>query len=101
MAISLYDLSVGTYLQTIGALEGILAKGAEHFQGQKADTAAILDECLHADMLPLKFQIHSTIHHSLGAVHGIQSGTFKPPSPVPATDYASHSRRSSRKTSTG
>ena len=88
MAISLYDLSVGTYLQTLGAVEGILAKGATHFQEQKADTAAILDTRLHADMLPLKFQIHSTIHHSLGAVRGVQAGTFKPPVPVPATDYA-------------
>lgn len=92
MSVSLYDLSVGTYLQTIGALEGVLAKGAMHFQEQKADTAAILDARLHADMLPLKFQIHSTIHHSLGAIRGTQSGTFKPPSPVPATDYAGYQK---------
>jgi uncharacterized protein len=88
MAISLYDLSVGTYLQTLGAVEGILAKGATHFQEQKGDTAAILETRLHADMLPLKFQIHSTVHHSLGAIRGVQAGIFKPPAPVPATDYA-------------
>lgn len=92
MAISLYDLSIGTYLQTLGAVEGILAKGAAHFQEQKADATAILDERLHTDMLPLKFQIHSTIHHSLGAIRGVQSGTFKPPSPVPATDYAGYQK---------
>ena len=88
MAISLYDLSVGTYLQTLGAVEGILAKAATHFQEQKGDTAAILEARLHADMLPLKFQIHSTVHHSLGAIRGVQAGIFKPPAPVPATDYA-------------
>jgi hypothetical protein len=88
MAISLYDLSVGTYLQTLGAVEGILAKAATHFQEQKVDTAAILEARLHADMLPLKFQIHSTVHHSLGAIRGVQAGIFKPPAPVPAADYA-------------
>lgn len=88
MAISLYDLSVGTYLQTLGAVEGILTKGATHFQEQKADTAAVLETRLHADMLPLKFQIHSTVHHSLGAIRGVQAGIFRPPAPVPVTDYS-------------
>jgi hypothetical protein len=89
MAISLYDLSVTNYLQTLGAMEGILAKGLTHFQGSNADANAVLDERLHADMLPFKFQVWATAHHSLGAIEGVKAGLFGPPSPIPATmDYA-------------
>jgi len=87
MAISLYDLSVVNYLQTLGAMEGFLAKGLTHFQGSNAD--AILDERLYADMAPFKFQVWATAHHSLGAINGIKEGVFGPPSAIPATmDYA-------------
>ena len=70
MAISLYDLSVVNYLQTLGAMEGFLAKGLSHFQGSNADPNAVLDEKLCGDMLPFKFQVWATTHHSLGAIKG-------------------------------
>jgi hypothetical protein len=89
MAVSLYDLSVANYLQTLGGMEGFLAKGLTHFQGSKADPNAVLDERLHADMLPFKFQVWATAHHSLGAIKGVKEGVFGPPSAIPATmDYA-------------
>jgi uncharacterized protein len=89
MAISLYDLSVTNYLQTLGAVEGFLAKGLTHFQESKSDPNAVLDERLYGDMLPFKFQVWATAHHSLGAIKGVQEGLFGPPSPIPATmDYA-------------
>jgi len=89
MAVSLYDLSVTNYLQTLGAMEGFLAKGLTHFQEGKTDPNAVLDERLHSDMLPFKFQVWATAHHSLGAIKGVKEGVFGPPSPIPATmDYA-------------
>ncbi|WP_421998931.1 DUF1993 domain-containing protein [Reyranella sp.] len=89
MAISLFDLSVANYLQTLGAVEGFLAKGLAHFQEAKADPDAVLGERLHADMLPFKFQVWATAHHSLGAINGVKEGVFGPPAPIPATiDYA-------------
>src|ERR1700733_7806695 len=89
MAVSLYDLSVANYLQTLGGVEGFLAKGLTHFQGSNADPNAILDERLYADMAPFKFQVWATAHHSLGALKGVKEGVFGPPSPIPATmDYA-------------
>ena len=89
MAVSLYDLSVTNYLQTLGAMEGFLAKGLTHFQGSNADANAVLDERLYADMAPFKFQVWATAHHSLGAIEGAKAGVFGPPSPIPATmDYA-------------
>jgi uncharacterized protein len=89
MAVSLYDLSVANYLQTLGAVEGFLAKGLSHFQESKSDPNAVLDERLRSDMLPFKFQVWATAHHSLGAIKGVKEGVFGPPSPISATmDYA-------------
>src|SRR5215467_5987190 len=89
MAISLYDLSVANYLQTLGAMEGFLGKGLAHFQETKADPNAVVDERLCGDMLPFKFQVWATAHHSLGAIRGVQEAVFGPPPPIPATiDYA-------------
>src|SRR5579862_9049074 len=39
-------------------------------------------------MLPLRFQIQSVAHHSLGAIEGVKSGLFQPPPAIPALDYA-------------
>jgi uncharacterized protein len=89
MAVSLYDLSVTNYLQTLGAMEGFLGKGLAHFEEKKADPNTMLDERLHADMLPFKFQVWATAHHSLSAIRGVKEGVFGPPAPIPATiDYA-------------
>ena len=39
MAISLYDVSVASYLQTLGAVSGFLAKGREHCEKSGIDLA--------------------------------------------------------------
>ena len=88
MAVSLYDLSVTNYLQTLGAMEGFLAKGIAHFQESKTDPNDILETRLVADMLPFKFQVWATAHHSKAAIDGVKEGVFGPPAPIPATiDY--------------
>jgi hypothetical protein len=81
MAVSLYDLSVATYLQVLGGMEGVLAKGLTHLQGG-AD--ALVEERLHADMAPFKFQVWATVHHTIGAIEGVKAGLFTPPKPIPA-----------------
>ena len=88
MAISLYDLSVANYLQTLGGMEGFLGRGLTHFQENKVDPNEILETRLFADMLPFKFQVWSAAHHSLGAIRGVKAGSFSPPDPIPAIDYA-------------
>src|SRR5436190_604022 len=37
MAVSLYDLSVANYLQTLGGVEGFLGKSIGHFNDNKVD----------------------------------------------------------------
>jgi uncharacterized protein len=87
MAVTLYDLSVGCFLQTLGAVEGFLAKSAAHFKEKGTDPNAIVEERLFADMLPFRFQVVAVAHHSAGALEGVKAGAFAPPGPSTA-DFA-------------
>ncbi len=87
MAISLYDVTVAGYLQTLGAVSGFLDRGLAHCEETSADPGALVATRLFPDMLPLAFQIWSVRHHSLGAIEGCKAGVFKPPSPLPDMDY--------------
>jgi len=87
MALSLYDVCVPTYLQILGATEGFLARGLAHFEDNNIDPNEIVETRLFSDMLPFRFQIVSTAHHSLGAINGVKAGLAGPPSPSTA-DYA-------------
>jgi hypothetical protein len=88
MAISLYDVSVASYLQTLGAVSGFLEKGRAHCEANGIDTATIVGTRLKDDMLPFLFQIVSVAHHSRGAIAGAKSGVFTPPQPPAGLDYA-------------
>ena len=87
MSASLYDLSVASYLQTVDAVGSFLAKGLDHCQGCGADPAKMVEGRLAEDMLPLRFQIVSVAHHSLGAIAGMKTGVFAPPGKTAPLDY--------------
>jgi len=87
MAISLYDLSVKSYLQTLGGVEGFLERGLSHCMENNIDPEEIVETRLFADMLPFRFQLQSVCHHSLGAIEGVKKGEFSPPPEIPAHDY--------------
>lgn len=87
MATSLYDLSVASYLQTLGGVVGYLDRGLSHFEENNVDPNEILETRLYADMLPFRFQIKSIQHHSLGAIEGIKKGVFSPPVGMPEGGY--------------
>ena len=88
MAISFYDASVGRYLQTISAVQGFLDKGRAHCQEAGLNPSDLVETRLYADMFPLRFQIQSVAHHSIGAIEGMKSGVFGPPSNLAQLDYA-------------
>ncbi len=88
MALSLYDACVPAFLQTVGAVEGFLAKGAGHFKEKGVDPNSIVDAKLADDMLPFAFQVRSVANHSIGAIRGVKAGQFSPGGPAPALDYA-------------
>jgi uncharacterized protein len=79
MAISFYDVSVASYLQILGAASGFLAKGRAHFEKSGVDLSQVVETRLYPDMLPLRFQVVSVAHHSLGAIQAIEAGVFRPP----------------------
>jgi len=87
MAVTLYDLSVGCFLQTLGGVEGFLAKGLAHFKEKGVDPNEIVETRLFPDMAPFRFQIVAVAHHSAGALQGATAGAFAPPAASTA-DYA-------------
>ena len=92
MVVSLYDLSVTNYLQTLGGMEGFLSRGLTHFQENKIDPNEIVETRLHPDMLPFRFQVLATAHHSIGAMRGVKAGLFAPPAQLPPLDSATLKR---------
>lgn len=85
---SIYDFTVVSYQQILGAVSGFLDKGAKHCAEHKIDPQEFVEARIHADMLPLSFQINSVAHHSLGAINGAKAGEFGTPPSGPKPDYA-------------
>nr|QQZ51315.1 DUF1993 family protein [Phenylobacterium glaciei] len=78
MAISLYDVSVTSFLQSLNGVAGFLDRGLSHFTDNNVDPNSIVDVRLFPDMLPFWFQISSVVHHSSEAIDGVRAGTFSP-----------------------
>lgn len=87
MAISLYDVSVGAYLQELGAVAGFLQRGLDHCRDNNIDPELIVETRLWSDMLPFRFQIVSVAHHSAGAIAGSKAGLFGPPTEQRPLNY--------------
>lgn len=88
MALSLYDVTVVSFQQTVGAVAGFLDRGLAHCADNDMDPAEIVETRLHPDMLPFRFQVVSVAHHTLGALKGAAAGQFAPPSDPGPLDYA-------------
>lgn len=88
MAISLYDLSVPTFRQTITALAGVLDRAAAHCAQIGADPDDFVDARLIADMAPFHFQIEAAWHHAVWGVEALKTGAFTPPALVGPVPFA-------------
>jgi hypothetical protein len=84
---------VGSYLQILPSIAGILAKGRQHFKSADMDLEGIVATRLWEDMLPFWFQVVSVCHHSLGAIRGLQAGVFSPPERETGLTYAALEER--------
>jgi len=76
--ISLYDISVATYLQTLAGLSTVLDKGLAFCKENKIDPDTLVGMRLYDDMHPFRFQVHQSVRHSQGALEAIKSGQFSP-----------------------
>jgi len=88
MGISLYDVTVLGFMQTVGAMEGVLQRGLSYCNDQGIDPSEIVEARLHPDMLPLRFQVVSIMRHSVGAIENTKAGLFTRPPQTPLLDYA-------------
>ena len=88
MAISLYDISVASYLQTLTAMSGVLDRGLSHCTDNGIDPESVVETRLFPDMAPFRFQIVSVVHHSIDAMEGVRAGVFGPPTDQRPHDYA-------------
>jgi len=87
MAISLYDVSVANFLQTVSGVIGFLDRGLSHAQEANLDLDELVETRLFPNMLPFRFQILSVAHHSLGAIEGVKAGVFAPETNLPPLSY--------------
>jgi len=88
VGISLYDISVSSYLQIVPAVSRLLDKAVAHFGEQGVEQEEINRWRLHETMLPMRFQIVSVAHHSIGTIKAMRSGVFSPPDYNPKLDFA-------------
>jgi hypothetical protein len=78
MTMSLYSVTVPTYLQALGAVLGLVNKAEAHCTETQTAPADLIQARLAADMLPFGYQVKSTCVHSLGAIEGVRRGVFSP-----------------------
>ena len=79
MAISLYDLSVPTFLQTTRALSRVLDRAARHCAETGANANDFAEASLYPGMAPFNFQIEAVKNHAVWGVKAVMTGAFAPP----------------------
>jgi uncharacterized protein len=79
MAMSLYDLTVPTFQQTVSAVGAFLDRAVAHCAETGADPDDFVEARLFDDMAPFHFQIEALSHHSVWGVEAMRTGAFTPP----------------------
>lgn len=77
MSLSVYDLSIPTFLHSLHSLKAILEKAAAHAEAKKFDPTVFVSMRLYPDMLPLNRQVQIASDAAKGAAARL-SGTEPP-----------------------
>ena len=88
MAISLYDLSVPTFLQTVRAVGVCLDQATRHCAAVGSDPDELVGARLYPDMAPFHFQIEALKNHAVWGLETLKTGVFAPPPLVGAIPFA-------------
>jgi uncharacterized protein len=88
MTVSLYDLSVPTFLQTLRAVGHCLDRTVRHCRDAGTDPDDLVLARLTPDMAPLHFQVEALTHHAVWGLEAVKTGAFAPPSLVGAMSFA-------------
>ena len=73
MAFSLYDATIPSFQQTLGAVSGLLVKAEAFCADAGIDSAVMVSSKLADDMLPFGYQVKSVASHSIGAIKGVRA----------------------------
>lgn len=88
MTISLYELSVPTFMQTMRAAGKVLDRAARHCAEIGSDPDDFVEARLVEDMAPFHFQIESVKNHAVWGLEAVKTGVFAPPPLVGAVPFA-------------
>ncbi len=66
MTISMYQVSVATFIRMLGNLAAVLDKGAAHAAAKKIDPAVLVNSRLFPDMFPLTRQVQIATDNAKG-----------------------------------
>lgn len=92
MSFSLHQASVGTYLQILPAIAGLVTKAEAHCAEHGLPATALTEASLAPDMWPFGKQVALTAVHSAGAIRGLRAGVIRPDLTPAPTDFASLAR---------
>ena len=79
MSTTLYESTVGSYVQIIPSILRCLDKGRQFCSAKNLDRDILVDKSLNPGMLPLHFHVIALIHFSEGALNAAKSGTIGGP----------------------
>jgi len=92
MSLNIYQASVPVFLQTLGALSGILTKAAAHAETKKIDPSIFVNARLAPDMFALARQVQIATDHAKGAAARL-AGIDVPSFPDTETTFAELQQR--------
>jgi uncharacterized protein len=87
MTISMYQASVGVFVQFLGSLSSLLDHAAEHAGSRQIDPAILLNARLYPDMYNLARQVGESVRHAVVA-GGLLAGVDPPVFPEAEPDIA-------------
>ena len=87
MSTSLYELSVGAYLQSVKGVQGFLRKGREYAEAEGLSLDDIAGTRLRDNMLPFRFQVQAVRHQTIDTVTAFETGEFGPPTGMDPDNY--------------
>lgn len=87
MSVSLYDLSVGTFSQTVSGAIRVLDKGRKYAEDNDFDPDTFVGMRVHDDMLPFLFQVNCIKMHSVGCLNALRAGEMSPPKSTTQRNY--------------
>ena len=79
MSVTLYQSTVGSYLQIMPSILRCLDKGREFCAVKNIDRNEFVHASLYTDMLPLHFHIIALVHFSEGALNAAREGIIGGP----------------------